>query len=362
MRNYFDYLQYLQDGGRFTGAELATKFSRDQIRGMQDFLKQNGWYSGTSDGLATRKDKKQSNTEKGLEQAYAAGYLIDDSGNFVKPKPQQQQSSSVNIMGTTGPIPTTGGAGFVPPAIQLSAKQEDKLKHSGDVAKSRFSHTLKFGPGTNTIVDLVGANVNRYILKPINDALGTNLKVPKRTNTEADVYPSDKIFLQEAARRVESDIPEFKNGRAKFFEEHPDAKITYHFVGNTSKDKYNTYPYDRSQSGYQKFFGTPYGGVMVYGVGKSMTTPNARMQNALGGFNITYTKDGIQITDDWNYHSGAGNKTSVGGIIKTAGESYGTHKQNGEPVVVTNDIRLPYLEDDRYKDVNFMDFSDIFIR
>lgn len=120
----------------------------------------------------------------------------------------------------------------------------------------------------------------------------------------------------------------------------PNAVVKYHFTGKTSKE--------HPTSGYQKFFGIPYGGVMVSGVSNALSKPNYRMQNTLGGFDIIYTKDNAKVQDDWGYHSGAGNWESIGGIIKKVGETFGTKRNGEEPIIIKTDASFPYLEDKKF--------------
>lgn len=171
-------------------------------------------------------------------------------------------------------------------------------------------------PVTNTIRDIVGATINRGL-----KAIGVNtekIHYPTTTWTERNISSDDALFLREAARRAETAVPQFKGiGRKKYFEQNPDAEVRYHFTGKVSKG--------HPVSGYQQFFGTPYGGVKQYGVMRSLSTPNIRMQNSLGGFDIVYTKDGIRIEDNWHYHNKAsGDTKSLPGMIKYVGENLGT--------------------------------------
>lgn len=105
-----NYIQYFYDGGKYT---------REQIKSQQKFLKDNYGYTGAIDGLWTMKDRsKKSRTQIAAEKAEADGYIIDENGNFVEPQPKDSDDMT-NIMGTTTLIITTGGGGYVPPSITV---------------------------------------------------------------------------------------------------------------------------------------------------------------------------------------------------------------------------------------------------
>lgn len=78
-----NYIQYLYDGGKYTP---------EQIKEQQRFLKENYGYNGAIDGLWTMKDRsKKSRTQIAAEKAEADGYSIDENGRFVKTEPTNQQ-------------------------------------------------------------------------------------------------------------------------------------------------------------------------------------------------------------------------------------------------------------------------------
>ena len=71
-----NYIQYFYDGGKYT---------TEQVKKQQQFLREKYGYTGSIDGLWTLKDRsKKSGTQIAAEKAEADGWIIDDEGKFVK--------------------------------------------------------------------------------------------------------------------------------------------------------------------------------------------------------------------------------------------------------------------------------------
>lgn len=225
-------------------------------------------------------DGKWGNTsQKALDKALADGYIFSN-GYLLAPKPvSSRNQSSSEIRRTLTP--------------------------------------RRYTAAQNTISDAIKAPIKRGIAQVVGDKMA-NIIMPTSEYNENHISPELYAWLQEAADK-KWDPAE----RKAYFEKYPDKEVTKGWTGRLKGKK-------AKESDYKKYYDQNYTGPMEKGFKETMFGQGINQaQGTLGSFNITYTKDGIRIEDDWDF--GNGNKydtSTLMGAIRQWEESKGSQEND----------------------------------
>lgn len=245
------------------------------------------------------------NSQAALDKALSEGYKLE-KGKLISPTKENSVNSQF--------IPNGYNAGLVK---HLQGFDEKSQPDSAD-SFERSVTPRQYTAAQNTIADLIGAPLRRGISIIAGEEF-TNKILPTRTFNENHLSPELYEWLQDAIDKKWS--PE---ERIAYFTSNPDGEVEKGWKGRIAGTK-------STESDYKKYYSEDYTGPMKKGFKSTMFGDGiSQAQGTLGSFNLIYTKDGVYVTDDWDFGTGKKFDTStIMGKVRQAEEDYGSQENSG---------------------------------
>lgn len=265
------------------------------MKKRQEALREYG-YTGRIDGIWGK------GSEAALARAKADGYDFDSDDNLIKQKAKLQPK--INNQDQDAKFVYNFQTGQYQPNSELN--------------KAGFGYSAV----TNTITDAIGAPIKRFL----NHTFGIN--IPAQTFNESDLTPEHYEFWQEA---IEKKWP--KKERDAYFAKNPDAQVKKGWIGRITPELRKK---GITQSDYKKYFGENYDGPMARGLEETMSGRGiSQAMGTIGSGNLIYTKDGVYLSDDWDFKgTGKFDTSNFTGVIRQFQENYGSQENDD-----TNPVR-----------------------
>lgn len=281
-------------------------YIKDNAETIQKQLKEAGYHLGSSgknrDGVDGKWGK---NSQAALDKALSEGYRFEN-GKLISPIKKNSVDSQF--------VPNGYNASLVK---HLQGFDERSQPASAD-SFERSVTPRQYTAAQNTLADLIGAPLRRGISAIAGEEF-TNKILPTRTFNENHLSPELYAWLQDAVDKKWS--PE---ERIAYFASNPDGEVEKGWKGRIAGTK-------STESDYKKYYSEDYTGPMKKGFKATMFGDGiSQAQGTLGSFNLLYTKDGVYVTDDWNFGTGQQFDTStLMGKVRQAEEDYGSQENSG---------------------------------
>lgn len=278
--------------------------------------------------------KNKADISKLQDQLYSLGYLKGSYNKAVDGVWGDNTQAAYDAAVAAGYFPKQNNenknlfTGELKPNTRVATTGISANSFFGDVV--RKISPRQYTAAQNTVDDIINAPIKRFIGN-ITSPEVANFVMPTKTYNENDLSSEMYTFLQDVADRKWNPAD-----REKYFQKNPNAKIYKGFhgrVGNGVKE-----------SDYQKLYGVPYEGPMTHGIAKTMFGDGIyQSQGTLGSFGLVYTKDGVDVIDDWNF-KGSNNfdTSSATGVIRQAAEKMGSQENSDVTPIRALKARIKY--------------------